>query len=297
MTLVIGADGETDAWTPPADDCCPSLLPGPCALVCTFVNLLPTGPLWDGPKERALARYVPGPDDTCVANPVADPSGCTSVVNYAIYLGKVLNDLIVTGICPTVREMDPFTAVTTLDDWLERLGWEDCFATVCRSRLLGALSPYEVMGVCGPIRCDIEPTEDVQCALKHALVIALQRYQMAGVKTLDVINWIIEPLDSILEPSTPEETDPDRPCSEIAFNLRPITKTLEACQLNCGAPPEPATVPNVIKTRGEGADCGPQPAGLPEEIYPGTVAAECIVRSILSGRGPVVVHQVCPATP
>lgn len=293
MTLVIGADGEMDAWTPPPDGCCPSLVPSACAMVCTFVNLLPTGPLWDGPKARALANYAPGPDNTCVAAPALDNAACTSMVNYAIYLGKVLHDLILTGICPTIQEMNPFTAARTLDSWLDRIGWEDCFATVCRSRLLGALSPYEVMGVCGPIRCDIEPSPELQCALKRALVIALQRYQMAGVKTLDVINWIIQPLDSILEPSTPEETDPERECKDIAFNLRPINGTMAACNFDCANPGLVEMIPAVIITRGEGENCGPQPAGLPERIYPGTVAAECIVRSILSGQGGKSIFRTC----
>lgn len=288
MVARAGADGRQEVGTPATDGCCPELFPSTCALVCNFVQLLPDGPLWDRPKLEAMARYQAG---DCGAPPPADLK-CQSLVAYAAYLAKILHLSINTVIWPGVRESNPFTAVTSLDDWLDRMGWQDCFATLCRSTLLGQLTPYEIMGSCGPLRCDVPTSPELQCALKHAILVALQRLQVAGVKTLDVINWIIEPLDAVLAPRAPAVEGEE--CDDVQFLISPITKTLPACPSEAGSnrPPVPAAVPAVILPN-DGQPCGTQLAGMPAEIYPGVVAAECIVRSIFKSNSPNRLFRGC----
>lgn len=294
MPVVLGADGAQETYVNRGDrDCCPILFPSACALKCNFIQLLPDGPLWDVPKAEALARYAQdNATNTCTAAPLAD-ANCATMVNYAAYLGDVMLHTIENIIWPSVRESNPFTAVTTLDSWLERVGWQNCFATLCRSTLLGQITPYEIQGVDGPILCNVPVSDELACALKKAILTALQRLQVAGVKTLDVINWIIEPLDSVISPYTPPGSgELPEGCATAEFIIDPINKTLPACDIDGGQVAN--TVPAVI-TPYDGQPCGTMTAGLPTEIYPGAVAAECIVRSLLNRSSPNIIHRGCGA--
>lgn len=291
MPSYLGADGWQDTVRPTGPACCPELFPSTCALICSFVQLLPEGPLWDVPKAEALARYQSSSD---CADPEPSDLPCQSLVAYAIYVGKMLGYVIDNAIWPAVRESNPFTAVTTVDDWLDRLGWQDCFGTLCRSTLLGTLTPYEVMTDCGPARCDVPAAPDLACALKHGIIVALMRLQMAGVKTLDVINWIIEPLDSQLIPRNSVPA-PGEDCDDVEFIIQPITKTLEACPAEAGSNRVTHDSLPAILYPNDGQPCGTQLLGLPQEIYPGTVAAECIVRSLLNGAQQKTLFRGCGA--
>lgn len=267
------------------DDCCPPDLCGVdlCGLLCSFINLLPSGPMWDYWKASAISHFQSSNPDLRQCEALYSPD-CPSLVQHAIYTAIKLYDLWQNALFPAVRESDPNTAVTTLDDWLERYRWEDCFRQHCRSVLLGTLTPFELPGPCGPIYCDIDIPEELNNAVKRGIIIALTRANMGVIKNLAGINWVIEPLSARVQPrnQTPcEDLDGPEPCAEDCCQLEfeivnfggtiPGVYDTTACNENTPRPKVPASI-NL------GCDV---PAGLPETIWPGVVAAECIVRSML----------------
>jgi hypothetical protein len=272
-------------------DCCPTPLGqiSYCAMACAFIQLLPTGPMWDRPKAEAMAIYQEqqgagrcDPAQCAPAEPNEDQT-CTTMVQYSIYLANLLMDTLLNALWPSLREADPFRAVTTLDEWLDRLGWEDCFRSACRSPALGPLSPYEVMGECGPIYCPVPIPEGLECAIKRGLVHALSRANMGGIRNACWINWVIEPLGAAIE-ITGE-------CGSEVVTLVPISDTLPACPVDlCPvAIDEPqGTVDAVIILN----DCD-RPAGMPDELRPALYSAECIVRSLLPPRLARNVRRSC----
>ncbi len=287
MAQILTADGCQEASNIRFEDaCCPPPLCelDYCAMACAFINLLPSGPLWDRPKAEALSRYPSAGPAACAPAP-APEMGCQSLVAYAIYMSQILVDLLRNALAPTLREADPYTAVTTLDDWLDRLGWQDCYATQCRSVLLGDLTPYEIMGECGPIFCPVASPPELELAVKRGIVIALSRANMGGIKTLYWLNWVIEPLGAKIEGRNILTAD----CDTVQFTISRISDTLPAV-IDGYCLPEAAaeTVPADI-TRG---DCD-RPAGAPEVIWPGIVAAECIVRSMLPNNCPNNIFRSC----
>lgn len=292
MVFVLGADGLQETVALEDGACCPDLCPDLCSMICSFVQLLPNGPMWDRRKAEVMSFYKQGnAQNVCEVTCPAPPPPCHSVVDYAAYLGRVTYYAINTAVWPALRESEPETSVTNLDDWLVRLGWEDCFGALCRSTLFGQISPFSVMTDCGPVQCDIPTPIPLQCALKHNIVRSLVRLQSAGVKNMDVINWIIEPLDSIIEPR--HDASQDQPCcKKIEITIRPINKFVQACPPEqCGITTQ-STVSAVLRPN-DATACGTFFAGLPEEIYPATVAAECIVRSILKSNCPNVLFRGC----
>lgn len=282
MVIKAGADGCVEAAVPvPTGECCPPSLGeiSYCAMACSFIQLLPSGPLWDRPKDEMLARFAEVPvDGQCLPDcaPVATDANlsCQSLVAYAVYLSGVLMDNLMSALWPAIREANPFTAVTTLDEWLGRLGWEDCYRSACRSPSLGALTPYEIPGICGPIYCPVDLPQEVECAIKRGIVHSLTRAGMGGVRTACWINWVIEPLGGKIEITGD--------CGSEQITLVPISDTLPACPVDlCPAmidKPQ-GTVPAKVQTRNE-ETCDFQ-LGLPLEIWPALLSAECIVRSLL----------------
>lgn len=285
MTIRIGADCETDEATRDPDPCCPRDIceVDLCGTMCSFIQLLPNGPLWDRAKAHGIDffRSYSWCDPFC-----PDPDPCYTLVNYAAYSGQRLYHLITSALWPALRESSPETAVTTLDDWLDRLGWQDCYNAACRDPRLGVLTPYEVQGPCGPIYCPIETPPELECAVKRGIVRALSRLRMGIIKNVCSINWVIEPLGAYIE-SFP------RTCIlegvEVAYNVEE-----ECCQgarwLICGiddkieaCPDELCTgdrTPRRIDTLVVRDPCN-SPAGSIERLRPNVLAAECIVRSLL----------------
>ena len=72
------SDGRQNCGTlPDTVECCPRPLIeiDRCGLMCSFVELLPNGPLWDVPKARALAWLRSG--DCAQTGADSPPPGCT----------------------------------------------------------------------------------------------------------------------------------------------------------------------------------------------------------------------------
>jgi hypothetical protein len=252
--------------------------------------------MWDYWKAAAISNFQPGsPDPDC--NPIYSDQ-CPSLVQHAIYCVIKLRDVVHNALYPALRESNPATAETTLDLWLERLHWEDCYRQHCRSVLLGDITPYEISGPCGPIYCEFEIPYEISCAVKRGIVLALTRANMGVIKNVCGINWIIEPLGVEIKPIfplapiTPPNPNPD-PCESdcldnVSFEICPTSDTLpgcveSVCETNTPRPRVPAKI-------SYGCDV---PAGLPAEIWPAAIAAECIVRSLMPKTCPNMIFRCC----
>jgi len=172
-----------------------------------FMNLLPHGPIWDYWKRAAIS-YFENPEADPAKCPLLKDPKCPSLVLHSIYVVLKLQHYVHNALWVAQRESHPTTAVTTIDNHLSRLQWEDCYAQHCRSVLLGDITPYEVIGDCGPIFCEPDFPEELKCALKRNIAISLTRANRGIIKNLCSINWVIEPLGARLQPLKPISPDP-----------------------------------------------------------------------------------------
>jgi hypothetical protein len=304
----LSADGCVPVATIDDPSCCPPPLCGN-DLCCTFVaffNLLPSGPLWDYWKEQAIS-YFQRSDDPSQCPLLADPK-CPSLILHAIYTVLKLRQYVHGALWVALRESNPYTAVTTLDNHLDRLQWEDCYNQHCRSAVLGTMSPLEVWSACGPMFCPPDYPPELEAAVKRGVAIALNRANMGVIKNLCSLNWIIEPLGAHLVPVYPvpciDPPDPppdpeEPPCEEVVEPRCDDCETDICGYENDGKGPgfkiEP--IRDWLETPGSGDVCETQlplprvpaywdqpcdrPMGLPEKVWPGVLAAECIIRSML----------------
>ena len=272
--------------------CCPPPLCGN-DLCCTFVaffNLLPSGPLWDYWKAAAIS-YFERNDNLAECPLLHDPS-CPSIVLHSIYTVLKLRRMVHGALWPALRESSPWTAVTTLDEHLSRLRWEDCYNQHCRSVLLGDLAPYEVMGECGPIFCPPDFPPELVCAVKKGVAIALNRANMGVVKNLCGLNWVISSLGAKIKPVYIPTSD--NPCNLLCtdnpqFEICQSQDWLEGC--GSGDVCETRIFPKIQAWWDWGCD---KPAGLPEgPIWPGVLAAECIIRSLMPVACPNNITRCC----
>jgi hypothetical protein len=333
--MMTGIDGKQGVSVLKADGCCP---PSLCqldraGLICNFVNQLPRGPLWDKAKFEAPQRYDANGETIALAN---RPS---SMADHAIYTAQRLIAVLFDAVWPSLRESNPATAYDTLDDWLLRLGWSDCFDCACRDPS-SELTPIEVIA---PGR-----------AVKHGIVLALTRLSNGIIFNLDAINFVIAPLGAKVEPKCWRyiELDPRRcnlddgttgvdcateqpievcqstatvdpwQCVEAAetcpgtmtlgsdcrlkmkqfeFKIVPASDTLPAHNL--------AECPRVTPMQPPGSNinaCSPaeacavtayydrkptDDAGLPAKLWPGVMAAECIVRSMVPSGARILISR------
>lgn len=337
--VLPGLDGRAPVGVLDPDGCCPPQLCqiDQCGLICNFISALPAGPLWDRAKAEGLGSYATGdPDVICDGNA---GGACASIVNHAVYAARRLIDGLFNALQPALREADPFTAYDTLDTWLDRLGWQDCYDCACRAAGRPIPSPIEVLGPQGIPVCAL-PTypDDLQRAVKRGIVIALTRLSVGPRRNLDAINWVIGPLGARLEPVCYRDIhlDPVRCNNDDGTTL---CTGEELPDYNCDAATDPYLCTDVDDCPGHdtlGARCGPMmrqwefcvsaasdilpkpskldctnsqrvtygnlswcapqdcdwvrsyyvpgegdAAGLPARIYPGVMAAECIVSAML----------------
>lgn len=333
----LGIDGRVARATAVRDGCCPPSICSIdlCGLMCNYLNLLPRGPLWDKPKALAMDWAK-----ACCASGTLDegeclpPKGCTSLAAYALYTARRLFIVLQEALWPALRESSPYTAFTTLDDWLTRLGWQDCFAAGCRDPYLGAQTPVETAGPCGPVFVPLGYDDDLACAVKRGVVIALSRLNLGIIRNLDAINFVIAELGAVVTPlrisckedlpcpcgkadcaggsmsSCPEpgdEADPYevidpccRPCRHVVLQIAPARNWLVKC--------DPRTCdPVSLCDRGvcppdEGCETidawyerqPEDPEDIPDRVWPGILAAECIVRSLLPPGDLILIERSFP---
>jgi hypothetical protein len=292
---MLTADGCQDVAVYDETGCCPPPLCGN-DLCCTFVaffNLLPSGPAWDYWKSAAIS-YFQHSDDPAECPLVKDPA-CPSLILHSIYTVLKLKKVVHDALWPAFRESNPNTAIITLDTHLARLQWEDCHHQHCRSVLLGDITPYEIWTECGPMYCDTKLPDDLECALKRNVAIALTRANMGVIKNLCGINWVIEPLGAAVHPkmppATPSVTEPCDPdlCTGMEFIICHTQDWMYGCGTGdvCDAN-NPR--PKISAKFDRGCD---RPAGLPAVIWPGVLAAECIVRSLMPSNCPSNIERCC----
>lgn len=268
----LSPDGVVSAYSFPASGCCPIDL---CeiseeSLKCSFVGILPDGAMWSHWKRIAISGGdVP----------------CGSVVKYAQYAGKFLSHMLDTSLWPSIRESSPETAVTTLDDWIERLRWVDCYG-VCRNQEITKMSPFEIMGICEPEYCGVTYDDDFNIAYKSALVRALSRMNMGIVGNIDSINWVLEPLVAKIVPvwvGGHEENKCDH--KNFCLKIEATSKEWGRPKLNCSD--EFRRIPSYFD---RGCDI---PMGLHQYIWPSLLAAECIVRSLIPKKNVCIENPFC----
>lgn len=273
MVEMLSPDGFVEAYSPLSGNCCPPKICelNPEAMECAFVGYLPNGPMWDYWKQ--------------IGQSGGDVS-CASLVNYSRFAGRRLYEVMIATIWPAMREGDPETAVTSLDSWLERMRWIDCYGA-CRDKNLTALSPLEVMTPCGPEYCGVVFDPNFDLAYKSALVRALWRMRMGIVGNIDSINWVLEPLCAMVSPDPANADFLDCACDreKLCLVISPTCRELRVPQEECGA--DDVFVPAWIDF---GCD---RPAGLPETAWPALLAAECIVRSLLPRRRLCIINLNC----
>lgn len=320
LTLTLGADGNRPATTLPSDGCCSDPLcqtAGESA--CSFVDLLPSGPMWDRSKAELVdviteCGVVPT-ETTTWCRDVA----CPSMVMYGVYLSSVLQHMTKNMLVPSFREADPRTATTTLDEWLVRYNWADCYRCDCNGEYANQFSPYRNPVSWGCLTCCCEPylPEDFECAMKYALVQSLRRRQRGVIGNLDGINWVIAPLGAAVRPRaypdnvqayidgtcTPAEGDgPPCWCEEVALEIYPTTTTLPKCptELDFCRPEGTPQIETVEAEQIYYCKDEEQYMGCADfhdcdadrtRIHPAVLAAECVVRSILKRQCPNILYR------
>lgn len=279
IDLHNGIDGSVPIGTLPPTGCCP---PPICevsveAIKCSMVSLLPNGPLWDRPKEAGYSC-----DSNCT--PVCyDGKGeeeelCGSLVSHAVYSARKLYYFLINAVWPSLRESRPETAFDTMDDWLDRLGWIDCYNSYCRSADLGEMTPYEILGPCGIEYCPPTFSDALARVYKRGLILALWRLRNGVIANLASINFVIAPLYAELVLDHAYGTAPDVPKCLI---LRTTAETApvvikDPCPVTSETLLAASKNVNLWLSPGNGL-C----AGGPRKAYPLVLAAHCIVRSLL----------------
>lgn len=206
----------------------------------------------------------------CTPDPAPVINDCVSVVNHAVYTSFRLYDVLQNALFPAIRESNPMTAFDTMDDWLDRLNWVDCMGA-CRMPGINGVLPTEIIGECGSYEADLVYPACLVDTIKHGIIAALTRMQYGRTKNLCTVNEIIAPLGAVVFPTAGQEDE----CPH-KMTIAPSSDELETWQrLSCNAL-LPSTclafyVPNPD-----------DPPGLPARIYPGLMAAECIVRSMFT---------------
>lgn len=269
--LFPGIDGMSPRGELVSDTCCPPSFCdiAPCQMTSSYIGLLPSGPLWDRPKYEAQMIMQRNGDCTICW----DCDHCPSMVDYAVNVGQRLHYLLMHSLWPSVRESDPFTAYSSTAEWLERFNWIDCFKGNCRPAALGEVTPIEYLDDCDEaVQVDIRYTPKYQRALESAIIKSLQRMQMGVIKNLAAINFVIEPLKARI---VPVDDAPSCDLDEICLQIEKTSDFFDGVTADpCGKPEAFTAYIN--------RDIMQLDSRLPLYIWPGHMAAECIVRSLLS---------------
>ena len=288
----LGIDGLTPRGVLSGDPCCPPTICNIdlCGLACNFIGLLPTGPLWDIPKLKAFDRVKQYGDPAC-GEPKCEDSDCVSIVRHAVYSAHKLHHYLFGALWPALRESDPATAYDTLDSWLDRYGWQDCWKCGCDCEDdPGSAAPFDLIFPDGRrICCPSEAPAGLDMAVKKGVVIALHRLRLGITPNIASINFVISSLGAMIEPDL-AAVNSGEPCCNPSFVLSPTGFEIPAaCLVECPRTTGDAPI-------GAATDCWGMPCchavksywnldcdgeGDGRAIFPGVLAAHCIVRSLL----------------
>lgn len=238
--IIPGIDGRAPRSPLAGGDCCsPSICNiDPCQLACQFVQLLPSGPLWDKQKRGALSAL-----GQCGPAPECPPITCGTMAAAASNKASSLFAAIAGPMWRSLVEAKPETAFDTIDDWLSRLGWKDCFGATCNADLCGGdltQSPFHCLGptlpeqgrpgaqmsgdIGGQALTYVDPVypEELILSVKRGIVIALHRARLRPIATADAINFVIAPLGAYVEPDGPTLNPWDNPADQALAAKRPV---------------------------------------------------------------------------
>jgi len=201
-----------------------------------------------------------------------------------------------------IRESNVYTAVDTLDSWLELYGWQNCWETICRDPRLGP-SPLDCIAQQSVDACDANfspvfvpqlPTK-LSDAVRRGVAISLSRLQMEPIKNLCGINWVIEPLGAALAPyNVPEE--PNCLAGDLQWEICITDGLIESAPgLSCSATDNTRRISAsfIMPALHFDQDTGTCQASGPGTItiWPALMAAQCIALSMIPGkycRNPIV---------
>jgi hypothetical protein len=136
---------------------------------------------------------------------------------------------------------------------------------------------------------------DFENAMKHAIIMALTRAQRGFIRNLDGFNWVIAPLGAQVVPGPypadvqayldgPPAAHPPCFCGELVISMQSTGATLPGAPTAasfCGDPPA------AVAAQQPYLDCD----GNTVLLYPGVIAAECIVRSFLPSVCPNIIYS------
>lgn len=210
--------------------CCPDTLChiNPCDLLCQFLNVLPSGPMWDEARREGVIQITQEftSRQTCADN-TCYPRVCVTMVDHAIYSARKLWSYILMFLGPVLQESSPFTAIASLDFWLDSLGWDDCLACEGEPMLATMLSGAKTVPMTAPagacelprvVNSDSVPAvpSELATAVKRGVAIALARMILRPIATVDAINFVIEELGCELVPESSSD-----PWASLSTTSRP----------------------------------------------------------------------------
>jgi hypothetical protein len=298
----LGIDGMVPRGIIAPDPCCPPSICqiSFCTLASQFLLSLPSGPLWDRAKEKARESMCA---PTCNGSLISCPppvSGFTHLVQHALHTAEGLHDWIQNALWVSILESSPYTAYDTLDEWLDRLRWVDCYACACRNTASSVYAPIAILNDCGEACCpELAIDLDLQVAVKKGTVIALAILSMGVTSNLDGMNAVIESLGAKVVLASHEPNG--KKCPKIVFKVCPASdKIVKAARGKCSNRP----LRNCCGNTGDKLiqayyqKCmDTDPIGLPDRVYPGVLAAECIIKSMIPPCSDITVISCCEVTP
>lgn len=293
-----GVDGPAPVGGAPSNDCCTILrTQTACELACSIIDLLPSGPMWDRHKQQAL-DYLQ--DKKSVCEPVCRPERqCITMVDYAIYLAHVLADMLNRFVWSVEAERRPETSVSSIDDWLDILGWTDCQGNDCNGPY-GLPEEWVETDSCGNrVACRPSLSDAQSAALAKAIAVSLLRASRGGIRNLANLNWVIEPLGVSMQPQMPWPpgvaewlSDPAwRECCCLPNNeiRRPCFCDVARFTITVNEVSVPVLPPEAGPHDRERVSRTVVCNSTETDVYPNAMAALCIVRALMRKQCPETV--------
>jgi hypothetical protein len=248
QTLVQTIDGPQPLGVIKSDGCCPPSLCNIdyCGFICSFLQYLPKGPLWDYWRNSRYADII-NSDGACVVGSCYD-NPCLTIIDHAIYTAKKLLHVLQNPLQTAIWEASPLTAFNTRQYWLDTFGWEDCFEGPSAFRKLGFPTPYQA--VCNALLphapCSIESTlyqmspsidgnqnpvidiseqvkaacpADLVLAVQYGILVALKRLEVGIIPTLAAINFVLAPLGVEATISTTDNIGDCAGCNQMSGTI------------------------------------------------------------------------------
>ena len=323
ICVKLGIDGKVLATELSGNyACCPPTICNidPCDFICQFVNgILPSGPMWDEAKRDGIIQVTAEFQARTACDDICYPTVCLTLVDHAIYSARKLWSYLKMFLEPVAQEASPFTAVQSLDFWLDSLGWNDCLACEGEPSIADMLT---------------QAPEELRIAVKRGIAIALARMTFRPIATVDAINWIIQELGCELTPmfspgpweSLSKDSEPDLDAARtgdqvdegcvvpdcnvfrplLRYTIRLHSRTLKKVKPICdllGCPTGRAITPCVTcdecdLIEGSFVPCVNdgqcEDSRATGRLWPGVAAAMCIVRRMIPDQANVsITPAIC----